>query len=65
MTNRPDLLDDFFTFLDEASREVRAREAAYREWLGRALPAVADELTETLPPEMRAVGMRFEWTEQR
>jgi hypothetical protein len=62
MTNRPDLLDDFLAFLDEASEEHRAREAAYREWLGRALPVIADELTETLlPPEMRAAGMRFEW----
>lgn len=65
MTNRPGSLDEFLAFLDEASRESRAREAAYREWLGDALPAVADELTETLPPEMRAAGVRFEWTEQR
>lgn len=63
MTNRSGSLDDFLAFLDEASRESRAREAAYREWLGRALPAIADELTETLPPEMRAAGLRFEWTE--
>lgn len=60
-----ELLDDFLAFLDEASREGRAREAAYRKWIGRALPVVADELTEALPPEMRAAGMRFEWTGQQ
>lgn len=61
----PDQLGDFLAFLDEASREGRAREAAYRAWLDEALPAMAAELTETLPPEMRAAGIRIEGEEQR
>jgi len=63
MTNRSDSLDDFLATLDEAWRESRAREAAYRGWLDKALPAMAAELTGTLPPEMRAAGMWFEWGE--
>lgn len=62
MTNRPDRVDDFFAFLDEASRATREREAAYRAWLDRKLPALAEELTATLPADLRAGGMRFEWT---
>lgn len=65
MTNCPESLDDFLAILDEAWQENSAREAAYRAWVDEALPALADELTETLPPEMRAAGMRFEWTEQQ
>lgn len=61
MANRTDSLDDFLSVLDEAWREGRAREAAYRAWLDEALPALAEQLTETLPPEMRAAGIRFEW----
>jgi hypothetical protein len=56
-------LADFFALLDEAHRDRVAREAAYRAWLDEALPAMADELTGTLPPEMRAAGIRFEWGE--
>ena len=59
-----DPLDGFLATLDGAGRERRAREAAYRRWLDEALPAMADELTEALPPEMRAAGIRFEWAEQ-
>lgn len=65
MTNRSESLDGFLAILDEAARESRTREAAYRAWLDEALPAMADELTETLPPEMRAAGMRFEWEAPR
>lgn len=65
MTDRLESLDDFLAFLDEASRENRAREVAYRAWVGEALPAIADELTEFLPPELRAAGIRIEWAEQR
>ena len=68
MSGQPDPLDNFLAFLaflGEASREGRAREASYREWLGEALPAMADHLSRTvLPPEFRAAGMRFEWAEQ-
>lgn len=52
---------DFLAFLDEASRAAREREAAYRAWLDRKLPALAEELTATLPADLRAAGMRFEW----
>lgn len=64
VTDRPETLDDFLALLDEALRENRAREAAYREWLGEAGPAIAEHLTETvLPPELREAGVRFEWSE--
>ncbi|MFI5880830.1 hypothetical protein [Streptomyces sp. NPDC051554] len=58
-------LADFFALLDGEHRDRVAREAAYRAWLDEALPAMAEQLTETLPPEMRAAGIRFEWAEQR
>jgi hypothetical protein len=64
VTAYPDSLNDSLATLDEACREGRAREAAYRAWLDEALPAMADELTGLLPPEMRAAGIRFEWAEQ-
>lgn len=64
MTNRPDPLHDFLAFLDEASRETRAREAAYRAWLDEARPALAAQLTDTLPVDLRAAGMRIEWEAQ-
>jgi len=64
MAERTDDLDDFLTFLDEASREARQREAAYAAWLDEAGPAVCAELTEELiPAELRAAGVRFEWAE--
>jgi hypothetical protein len=63
VTAYPDSLNDFLATLDEAWRESRAREAAYRGWLEEALPAMADVLTGLLPLEMRAAGIRFEWGE--
>ena len=62
MSERHASLADFFALLDEASRDVREREAAYRAWLDRKLPALAEELTATLPADLRATGIRFEWT---
>ena len=56
---------EFFALLDEATRTAREREAAYRAWLDRKLPAVAEELTATLPADLRAAGMRFEWVEAK
>lgn len=58
-------LADFFALLDEVSRDAREREAAYRAWLDRKLPALAEELTATLPADLRAAGMRFEWEAER
>ena len=55
-------LADFFALLDEASRDAREREAAYRARLDRKLPALAEQLTATLPTDLRAAGIRFEWT---
>jgi len=66
MTERSDSLDDFLALVERAQQANRAREAAYREWLGEALPAMASHLTETvLPPEFRAAGMRFERAEEQ
>ncbi|MGW1744568.1 hypothetical protein ACWCRD_02900 [Streptomyces sp. NPDC002092] len=61
MTGRAEPLADFLALLDEASREAREREAAYRAWLDRKLPELAEELTATLPADLRAAGIRFEW----
>ena len=62
----PDQLDDFLAFLDKASREARQREAAYRARLNEARPAIAAELTaELIPADLRAAGVRFEWTERQ
>ena len=58
-------LDDFLTFLNEASHAAREREAAYRAWLDRKLPAIAEELAATLPADLRAAGMRIEWKAER
>ncbi|MEV7034613.1 hypothetical protein AB0N99_30830 [Streptomyces sp. NPDC093272] len=58
-------LADFFAVLDETQAERAAREAAYREWIGEALPALAEQLTATLPADLRAAGMRFEWEAER
>ncbi|MGW5123290.1 hypothetical protein ACWEQ7_04345 [Streptomyces sp. NPDC004069] len=57
---------EFLALLDQASAEATVRETAYREWLGRKDPELAEELTETLlPTGMRAAGLRFEWTEAK
>lgn len=58
-------LADFFALLDEAHTTRVARETAYRAWLDRKLPALAEELTAALPADLRAVGIRFEWVEAR
>ena len=58
-------LVDFFSVLDEAHAVRVARESAYRAWLDRKLLALAEKLTATLPPDLRAAGMRFEWAEER
>lgn len=53
-------------WLDDASRDARAREAAFAAWLNEAGPQVAAELTEELiPADMRAAGVHFAWTEER
>lgn len=52
--------------LDDASRDARAREAAFAARLNEAGPQVTAELTEELiPAELRAAGMRFEWTAEQ
>lgn len=56
---------EFLALLDEASRDAREREAAYRACLDRKLPVLAEELTATLPVDLRAAGMRFEWEEAK
>lgn len=58
-------LADLLALLDEASRAAWEREAAYRAWLDRKLPALAEELTATLPADLRAAGIRFEWVEAK
>ena len=56
---------DFFAVLNQAFRDACEREAVYRAWLDRKLPALAEELTATLPADLRAAGMRFEWAEEQ
>lgn len=48
-----------------AEHQSAFRETTYRAWLGSALPAMARQLTATLPADLRAAGVRFEWAEQR
>lgn len=64
MTESAARFDASLALLDEVPREARAREAAFAAWLDEAGPKVAAELTEELiPADLRAAGMRFEWTE--
>lgn len=66
MSDQPGSLDDSLALLNEASRAARQRETAFKAWLDEAGPAVCAELTEELiPAELRAAGMRFEWTVER
>jgi len=65
MAEPADRLDDFLAFLDVASREARAREAAHAAWVEEGGHAIARELTEKLiPSDLRAAGIRLEWTAQ-
>lgn len=56
---------EFFALVDQARAEAKSRETAYREWVDRRLPELAEELTETLPADLRAAGIRIEWAEER
>lgn len=44
---------------EEPGRHIT--ETEYREWLERARPRLAAELTAALPQEARDAGMRIEW----
>lgn len=57
--------EQFLALLDEARAVRVAREAAYRAWLDEARPVLAEQLTDMLPADLRAAGMRFEWAEER
>lgn len=66
MTNCPDPLNTFLAFLSEMQLDAAAREAAYVAWLAEAGPRFAAEMTEELiPADLRAAGIRFEWTAAR
>ncbi|MFI8535355.1 hypothetical protein ACIGMX_34560 [Streptomyces aquilus] len=54
-------LDDFLARLDAAQQQAGADRGAYLTWLGHAGPALAKQLTEALPAEARAAGLRLEW----
>ena len=66
MTESADRVDAFLDFLDGAAQDAREREAACLAWLDEAGPQVAAELTqELIPADLRASGVRFEWTARR
>ena len=63
MTERTDRVGAFLAFLDETLKDAQEREAAHLAWLDETGPQIAAELTqELIPADLRAAGMRFEWT---
>lgn len=49
--------------MSEPDGEVRhITEAEYRDWLERAMPMLAVELTAALPQDVQDAGLHFEWT---
>ncbi|MER5694932.1 hypothetical protein ACWDBO_31480 [Streptomyces mirabilis] len=54
---------DIEAFVDQAHHVIEADRAAGLERIRRDADVIAAQLTELLPADMRAAGMRFEWAE--
>lgn len=66
MTERAETDDALLALVDEAFRIAEADRAAAWERIRWDADAIAARLTETMvPAALRALGMRFEWTEER
>lgn len=56
-------LDASLESYEEARDEARLAEAEHKERIVAHAHDIADQLTEALPADLRAAGMRFEWGE--
>jgi hypothetical protein len=53
------VVNQFYDQLNRVTEEARARADQFRRELPGRAARIADELTEQLPPELRAAGIHF------